>query len=108
MKLEDRLLPLLSKVSISEQESNEIRGLLDKGIDWSIVLANAIFNHVLNRIYENIQKLRITDKLNSDILPTIFKLYAMNAEKTEQYKRQLVEIAKEFYKESITYAFYRE
>lgn len=33
MKLEDRLLPLLSKVSISEQESNEIRGLLDKGID---------------------------------------------------------------------------
>lgn len=104
MKSEDRLLLLLSKVSISEQEANEIRGLLDEGIDWSIVLANAIFNRVLNRIYENVQKLRVADKLNSDIFLTIFKLYAMNAEKAEQYKRQLVEIAKEFDKESITFA----
>lgn len=105
LNLEEKILLILSKLSLSEKESEFLRFQLNKEmLNWNILWIQAIRNKTLGILYTNIEKYNLQNKIPERFLKNARFFYLGNTEKNKVLLKEYQNIAVQFEKAGIDFA----
>lgn len=98
---QERQLVLMTAVEMEDSQVDELKRILEGGIEWSEVIYQMITHRTFNMFRYNLKKFNLYNSLNRELQRLLDTQWAVFNERNNCYLQKLGEILKEFEKHNV-------
>jgi hypothetical protein len=98
----ERQLVLMTAVEMEASKGDELKSILEGGIEWSEVIYQMVTHRTLNMFRYNLKKSNLFDMLEQELKRLMDTQWAVFGERNNCYLQKLGEILREFEKNNVT------